>query len=142
MGSGPPTSATGPSICRPLLSTMTQRFESAWWPANIAASPNLALFDFPVAQQSVNPVVFFVQFSRQRHAYSSGNPLPQRAGTHVHTWGAFHVRMALQHCSDMAELLKLALSKIAALRQSRIEPWGTVAPLESTKRSLSVFSGS
>ena len=65
----------GPSICRPLLSTMTQRFEAHGGRKQTSQPPKPGPLCFP-RRPKRKPGSFFVQFSRQRHAYRRKSPAP------------------------------------------------------------------
>ena len=79
--------------------------------------PNLALFNFTVAQHSINTVSLSVHFSRFCDSTGGGNSLPQGSRAHVDARRSLHIRVALQHCADVTQLLELVRAEIAALRQ-------------------------
>ena len=103
--------------------------------------PHLALLAFTVAQQGVDAVILVIQLAGKGHAHRGGDALTQRAGAHVHAGGALHVRMALEHGADVAELLQLADIEIAAVGQHRIQAGGAVALGEHKAVPVGVLGG-
>ena len=89
--------------------------------------PDLALFDFAVAQKCVDTVVLVELLASQRHTNGGGNALAQGAGTHVNARRIVHVWVTLKARVKRAESLKLLLGEEAALGQNAVERWGNVA---------------
>ena len=89
--------------------------------------PGLAFLDFAVAEDGVDPVVFFVQLSGQSHAYGGRDTLSQGAGGHIDALHMHHVRVAGVVVLDGTELVQILLREIAPQRQHGIQGRGAVS---------------
>ena len=83
--------------------------------------PDLALFNFAVAQECVDAVVLVELLASKRHTNSGRNALTQGAGAHINARSIVHVWVTLKARVERTESLELLLGEETALSQNAVE---------------------
>ena len=82
--------------------------------------PVLAFLQLSVTDQDIGIEIHAALRAAQRHADTGRQPLPERAGGHVHTRRLEHAGMPLQHRPHGVKRTQLLLVEVAAVGQHRI----------------------
>ncbi len=83
--------------------------------------PDLALLNFTVPQQGINPRGFTAQASRQGQADGLGQPLAERTGTDFDPGGFVHIGVSLQMTAEATQGFQIGGGEIAGLGEAGIK---------------------
>jgi hypothetical protein len=85
--------------------------------------PGLALLAITVGEEAerLRGLVEPVEAQGQADPHAHRQALAERSRRDLHTRGGAHVRMALEHRADLAELLELGVREVAVLGKRRVE---------------------